>query len=96
MLISGIRDLQFHIRGIPNLFSEFFTLFFTPITAPFKNPLTGYYYNDIIESKRLSPFRPLLLKFTRTKPYNFMKVCKKGRVKRKITRRLLSKSRVCD
>jgi len=53
-------------------------------------------YYDVEETKKQTPFFPISITHNRTKPYNYMKVKRRGRLKRKVMRRLMSKSRVCD
>ena len=96
LLVSQIVEIHFWVRGVPSLFSELFRVFFTPVVTPFKHPLTMQPYYDVEETKKQTPFFPISITHNRTKPYNYMKVKRRGRLKRKVMRRLMSKSRVCD
>lgn len=95
-IVAGIEEINFWVRGVPALFTELLRVFFTPVITPFRHPLTMQPYHDVEETKKKTPFFPVSITHNRSKPYNYMKVKRRGRLKRKIMRRLVSKSRVCD
>jgi hypothetical protein len=96
LIVTELEELHFRIRGVPSLFPELLRVFLTPVVTPFRHPRTAELYRDVEETQRRRPFFPMSIVHTRIKPYNYMRGKKKGRLKRKITKRLISQSRVCD
>lgn len=96
LIASAIRDVYLHIMRTPNFLLELFTALMTPVIAPFFL-YPGYgLYNDVNQSKRNAPFLIRSILFRSPKPYGYVKVAKKGRLKRKIMRRIIRMNKIMD
>ena len=82
-------------RASPALI-EFLRLLKTPNIVPYKNPNSTKAFNDSFVNKGKTLFSITKVIFRRTHSFTNMKTPNKGRLKRKITRRLLRKNRVLD
>jgi hypothetical protein len=95
-IITQIRDVNIHVKKTPTFFSELCKTLTSPLVAPFTNPFTGVIYNDMEVHLQKSLVNIRHLFFSRSKPYNFMKGPRKGRLKRKIMRRIIRTNRIPD
>jgi hypothetical protein len=77
------------ITGAPFSLSNLFHTLETPILHKFKNPVTGLLINE--EKSPMSPFAPFFFAFVKNHISGSLKLKKRGRVKRKIYRKLIQK-----
>lgn len=96
LIVSEIRLIELYIKRTPVFFNELFKAFTTPIITPFLNPITRSTYNDAETNFSKNPFTINVMFFMKFKPYNSMKGHRKGRLKRKIMRRIVKANRICD
>lgn len=96
LIVADINYIDLYIKKTPVFLTELFNAFTTPIIAPFLNPITKMLYNDITATLSKPAFNIRALGFMKFKPYNFMKGHRKGRLKRKIMRRVVKLNRICD
>lgn len=96
LIVADIRYINLVIKKTPVFLNELFNAFTTPIIAPFFNPITKTVYNDITSTLTKPAFNIKNLVFLKFKPYNSMKGHRKGRLKRKIMRRIVKSNRICD
>jgi len=96
LIVSEIRDLVIYTKRTPVFFSELCTVLLSPIIRPFVNPLTSFLYDDT----KLNSAKPKVVVkkifFYKPKSFGTMKAPLKGRLKRKIMRRIIRTNRICD
>jgi len=96
LIVSEIKDIFLYVKKTPVFFTELLKTLTTPVICPFIHPQTGKMYDDIkLNSNVLFPNIKYLI-FSKTKAYGYMKGPKKGRLKRKITRRIIRMNRMPD
>lgn len=96
LIATSIRDVALYVKRTPVFFLELCNAFTTPVITPFLHPFIAGSYNDT-DLNTKSPFTALRhIVFSRSKPYGLMKGPRKGRLKRKIMRRIIRTNRVCD
>ena len=94
LIVLGIRKLSLIIQGSPLNLSQCLRVLFKPLQHYFKNPLTSKFYEEIISKP--SVFSLFNLVFKKVFVYKPLKLRKKGRVKRKIHRKLVFKNNLMD
>jgi hypothetical protein len=82
------------IKKNPVFLLEFLTFFNSPIIHKFANPFTE---NIIEEKNNLNPIsKTLYFVFFKSQDFSFTKTKKKGRIKRKIFRKLILQNNIVD
>jgi hypothetical protein len=94
LIISNIRNIYLYIRKTPTHLYEICNLLTSPLPKPFFNPIKGHPVNESIISHHNLNIRYIF--FTKIKSYTSMKVARKGRLKRKIQRRILKSNKITD
>ena len=94
LIVSCIKNIYLYIQKKPLFFQELCKTLTTPMVNSFVNPLTQLSLNENSNTKQ--PFFIRYLFFRQIKPYNLMKVCRRGRLKRKIMRRVIKMNRIPD
>jgi hypothetical protein len=89
LIIINPGRLYCRITGAPFSLSGLLHTLETPILHKFKNPVTGQLVNE--EKYPTSPFTPLFFIFEKNHIYTSQKQKKRGRIKRKIYRKLIQK-----
>nr|ASY95739.1 hypothetical protein [Stylonychia lemnae] len=94
-IFTKIKYSIFHIKKTPVGFLEFLSSLNTPIIHKFNDPFT----NKLVEEKS-NPNQPLVnviyFIFSRNIDFSSNKIRKKGRIKRKITRKLVLENSISD
>jgi hypothetical protein len=94
LIISEIKNMDIYIKKTPVYLKEIFLLVTTPLPKGFFNPIVG---EDLVESpEKHNPLNIRYLFFCKTKTYTDMKVARKGRLKRKINRRIINSNNIID
>jgi hypothetical protein len=93
LLFSSFKNLYLFINKTPLYFKEIMSTINDSVVNIYKNPFTD---NLITEKDIPNPFNFPVIVFTNNKPYGFMKAKQKGRLKRKISRRLTVINKVLD
>jgi hypothetical protein len=93
LLFSSFKNLYLFINKTPLYFKEIMSTINNSVINIYKNPFSDAL---IAEKETVNPFLFPVIVFTNNKPYGFMKVKQKGRLKRKISRRLTMINRVLD
>jgi hypothetical protein len=94
LLFSSFKFLYMIITKIPAYLKEIMNTINSPVIATYANPFN----KDITINEKLThnPFKFSFFMFLNNKPYGKIKVKKKGRLKRKITKRLTQINKVLD
>jgi uncharacterized membrane protein SpoIIM required for sporulation len=93
LLFSSFKILYFIITKTPVYLKEMMSTLNDPVVSIYKNPFTGEFVD---EKSFQTPFKFSMFLFLNNKPYGKIKVRKKGRLKRKITKRLVLLNRITD
>lgn len=93
LLFADIFKLILFVKGIPTYLPEMLTALNTPVIAEYKHP---FFEEDIDECKLQCHFVFSYFVFLSSRSYSFMKIRKKGRIKRKLTKRLVKLNRKVD
>lgn len=94
LLFASIKFLYLLITNIPTYVKEIMSTINNSVINHYKNPFNEE--NFINEKNTINPFKFSFFMFINNKPYGKVKVKKKGRLKRKITKRLTQMNRVLD
>jgi hypothetical protein len=93
LLFSSLKNMYLFINKTPLYFKEIMSTINDPVVSVYKNPFS----NNLVNEKEVpNPFTFPMIIFTNNKPYGFQKSKQKGRLKRKIARRLTMINRVLD
>jgi len=93
LLFCSIGNLIFVVKRTPIYLQELLTTLNNPVINLYKHP---FYDETVNEGVLKNKFNFKLFLFLTNRPYGFVKVRKKGRVKRKITKRIVSINRLID
>lgn len=94
LILSKINNLVLWVKSTPLFLPELLTVLNTPILHKFNNPFTGEEFQE--SERNASSFRFLYFFFIKTVNYGKFKQRRKGRIKRKITRKLYRKNKIVD
>jgi len=94
LIVSGIRNIHFFVRKTPIFFQELLGLLTRPLVKPFMNPLNGALVLE--EPGSFYNLNVISFIFQHNKSFATRKIRRKGRIKRKIRRRLYRSNRVSD
>ena len=93
LLFSSLKNMYLFVNKTPLYFKEIMSTINDPVVSIYKNPFS----NNLVNEKEVpNPFTFPIIIFTNNKPYGFLKTKQKGRLKRKISRRLVMINRVLD
>jgi hypothetical protein len=93
-LVTGIRRFDVVVKKAPYMLNEILNNILSPLGHSFQNPFNNRIVN---ENKVRYPLIYLkLIIFQNNKPYNYMKTSSRGRIKRKILRRVVRYNRMVD
>ena len=94
LIFSEIKQLLLVVKRTPLYLQEILSTINTPVVNFYKNPFSPS--SNVDESTLNRNFYFFMFIFINTKPFNIMKVKKKGRIKRKITKRIVKINRLVD
>lgn len=100
-VISRLWKLTLAVKRLPSLFLELLKFFHQPVYLKFIKQRSYLKYEDYIYKKKIaksefhSPFL-LFYYFLDSKSYTSMKLKKQGRIKRKISRKLIATNNIVD
>ena len=94
LLFSSLKFLYLIVTNIPTFLKEIMATINNSVINHYKNPFNES--NFINEKSILNPFKFSFFMFINNKPYGKIKNKKKGRLKRKITKRLIQINKVLD
>jgi len=93
LLFSSFKYLFLFINKTPIYFKELMSTINDPVVNIYKHPFSNVNFNEKVNT---NPFSFPYIIFTNNKPYGNFKMKKKGRLKRKISRRVTLLNRVLD
>ena len=100
LLVLNLESVGVITKGVPVHLDQLLTAIFKPLSHPFTNPLTGEIINESDSTTRRKPKRGNVgissITFLAPKPFSYQKTRKRGRIKRKIQRRLVRLNKVID
>lgn len=89
----GLEDLTLLVRKIPVYLKDIIRVILSPTNVLYKNPFLG----GIVNEKRMRiKFTFAYIHFNNNKPYGLVKRKKKGRLKRKISKRVIMVNNILD
>ena len=100
LLVLKLESVGLITKGVPVHLERILNALFKPLSHPFTDPITGDVINESesVPSSRTSP--PTInissITFLAPKPFSYQKTRKRGRVKRKIRRKLVRLNKVID
>ena len=93
LLFASFTTLYFIISKTPAYLKEMMSTLNDPVVSIYRNPFS----DDLVDEKSLqTPFKFSMFLFLNNKAYGKIKVRKRGRLKRKITKRLVLLNRITD
>ena len=93
LLFSDFKEMYLLINKIPKYFSEILNTINEPTINLYKNPFTNLIVNEQnLNNNFVFPY----IFFTNNKPYGLLKVKQKGRLKRKIEKKIITMNRMLD
>lgn len=100
LLVLKLESVGLITKGVPVHLERILNALFKPLSHPFKNPLTGDVINESDLGAGQSPSSAGVnissITFLAPKPFSYQKTRKRGRVKRKIRRKLVRLNKVID
>jgi hypothetical protein len=96
LIAAGVVHFYVIVRRSPTLFSELFKKFMTPDINPYLLPGRKAEYDDSSYNTSRSVFSTYKFIFAKTKFFGTFKDRRRGRLKRKIARRLIKKNNILD
>ena len=95
LLYSGLSNMHLVITRTPQYFQEIITHIHSPSKSLYFHPFfTSKLVDESLDKQQTFDFK--YVSFIKTKSYGYVKWKKKGRLKRKITKRIFSVNRVID
>jgi hypothetical protein len=94
LIVLNLKNLAIHSKGVPVAFENLLEKLYRPLPHPFKNPFTRQIVDETTTFTRKLNIVEVM--FLRPKPFGFSKQKKRGRIKRKIRRRVMGVNRVVD
>ena len=94
LLVLGARHLTLRLKGIPLFIDILLNMLFRPLSHLFTDPFTGNQVDEIQNTKGALNIATIVI--TKHRPFGYQKQKKKGRVKRKIRRKLTRLNSVID
>ena len=97
LIVLKLKSVGLVMKGVPTQMNLLLHTLFKRLSQPFVNPLTETIFNDsYLFSPALKDLGLSSIFFTKSKYHNAQKLPKKGRLKRKITRKLVRISNAID
>ena len=93
LLFISFQQFILFVKKIPRYLKEILNTINNPVISLYKHPFNNTIIN---ENNFKNPFKFLLFIFSNNKPYGFLKVRKKGRLKRKISKKIIMLNRILD
>ena len=94
LLVLGAPHIVLCLKGVPLFIDILLSMMFRPLPHPFMDPITGETVDETQGDK--TSLNVAAIEITRAKPFGYQKQKKRGRVKRKIRRKLTRLNAVID
>ena len=93
LMFGSFTNLILTISRTPVFLKEIMSTLNDPVVAVYKNPFSETYVN---EKNYINKFKFSFIMFLNNKPFGPLKLKKKGRLKRKITKKIILMNRITD
>ena len=87
LVLLRLKTVVLHFRGVPVLIDLLLHVLYKPIAHPMRDPLTGVMIDET--DNRPRDLKISELTFVNPKPFGYLKPRKRGRIKRKIRRKII-------
>ena len=94
LLFSSLKQLMLIVKRTPLYLQEILSSINSPVINFYKHPFSNSLTVD--ESKLGLSFYFYMFIFYNSKPFNYLKTRKRGRIKRKITKRIVKINKLVD
>lgn len=94
LIVSKLDNFDVQVKGIPLQLAQLFNFLNRPMSHTFVDPFTGKVVDETGDFH--TSFTYSMLTFIKYKPHGYQKTKKRGRIKRKIRRKIISSARVID
>lgn len=94
LILLKLRNIVLHFKGVPVLLESLLQMLYQPIAHPLKDPFRELEVIESVKQRYVLKISELI--FTSPKPFGYLKPRKKGRIKRKIRRRIMRSTFVVD
>jgi len=94
LILLRLKNIVLKVRGVPLYMDILLAMLFRPLSHFFTDPFTGLEVDEIQRKKNHLNFSAIV--FTKFKPFGYQKTKKRGRIKRKIRRKLVKLNAVID
>lgn len=95
LVILRLTNVVLHFRGVPVLLDLLLQFLYQPISHPMRDPLTGRLIDET-GKRSARDLKITEITFVHPKPFGYLKTRKRGRIKRKIRRKIIRSSQVVD
>ena len=99
LIIADLGTLGFRINGTPIELDALLTMLFKPLTHSFTNPISKKNINEVdprVLRRTSKIIDPIFIQFNAIKAFGTQKLPKRGRIKRKIRRKLVKLVNLVD
>jgi len=93
LLFSSFKNMYLFVKKTPLFFKEIMSTINDPVVSIYKNPFSS---NVVNEKEIFNNFSFPIILFMNNKAYGYVKVKQKGRLKRKISKRITVLNKVLD
>jgi hypothetical protein len=94
LIVAGVRQFTIFFKRPPILLAEIFRFLTSPLITPFHDPVSEKV--RVEDEKQFTRFSFKYFFFLKTVPYTTMKGKQKGRLKRKISKKVIKRNRISD
>jgi hypothetical protein len=94
LLLTQLDFIDLYVKSSPFMLLEILTYLFEPLQKVFKDPLSGRLFDET--RFKYKDFRLNYIYFNQSRQYNFLKIRKKGRIKRKLQKKLVKLNKKVD
>lgn len=94
LLLTQLNFIDLFVKSSPFMLLEILTYLFEPLQKVFKDPLSGRLFDET--RFKYKDFSLNYIYFSQSRQYNFLKIRKKGRIKRKLQKKLVKLNKKVD
>lgn len=94
LLVIRLKNIIIRVKGVPLFLTTLLSMLFKPLQHRILDPFLGKPVDEVNLKPR--SLRIFSIIFTNPKPFGFQKMKKKGRLKRKVRRKVMKANNVLD